>query len=121
MKRKLLLGANLSPGTAKFLRSLTFDVKSLIEDGLGYITDGEVAKIAEEENRVLITFDLGFGEMHYFSIRKNFNVIMIRTSDQRIENVNELLEVFFHEYRKVLKTSKGQLIILSESSVRIIS
>lgn len=69
---RFLLDANLSPETADFLRSLVFDVKSLIEEGLGDLDDEEVIKITRRENRILVTFDLDFAEVHYFSsTRKN--------------------------------------------------
>lgn len=66
---RFLLDANISPETANFLRSHGFDVKSLLEDGLGDLDDDEVANIASKEKRILITFDLDFGEMQYFAQR----------------------------------------------------
>lgn len=71
-KLKFLLDANISSETAIFLRSLGFGVKSLIEEGLGTVGDQEVAAMAMKERRILITFDLDFGELYYFSSRKVF-------------------------------------------------
>lgn len=46
---KLLLDANLSPETAKFLRHQGFDVKSVQEEKLGKLTDEEIVKLAIKE------------------------------------------------------------------------
>lgn len=61
---KFLLDANLSPQTAKSLRNLAFDVRSITEERLGYLTDEDIVKIAYSENRIIITFDLDFGELY---------------------------------------------------------
>lgn len=118
-KMRLLLDANISPETAIFLRSFGFDVKSLIEDGLGGIEDAAVAKIAQREKRLLITFDLDFGEMYYFALRKKFSVIVLRFEDQRVEAVNAVLKRFLETQHSVLISQKKKLVILTETEVRI--
>lgn len=70
-------------------------MKSLIEDGLGDIDDEEAANIARKEKRILITFDLDFGEMYYFALKKSFSAIILRLEDQRVERVNAMLARFF--------------------------
>lgn len=79
---KFLLDANISPETAVFLRSLGIDVKSLTAAGLGGLEDEAVMVLARKERRTLITFDLDFGELYYFSAGKNFGVIILRLEDQ---------------------------------------
>ena len=120
MKLQFLLDANISPETAIFLRSFGFEVKSLIEAGLGGINDAEVAKIAEREKRVIITFDLDFGEMYFFASKKKFGVIVLRLDDQRVETVNAVLKRFFETGRTVLTRRSRKLIILTETEMRII-
>ena len=118
---KFLLDANLSPETANFMRSLNFDVKSLIEEGLGGLTDSEVIKIAQKERRVIITFDIDFGELYYFAFKKNFGVLVLRLHDQRVEGVNSVLESFFATNIGILEKKHKKLVILTENEVRIIS
>lgn len=119
MKLRLLLDANISPETAIFLRSLGFEVKSLIEDELGGLEDAEVAKIAESESRIIVTFDLDFGEMYYFASKKKFGAIVLRLDDQRVEAVNAVLKRFFETSRPALIQSRKKLIIITEADVRI--
>ena len=119
-KLRLLLDANISPETAIVLRSFGFDVKSLIEEGFGGIEDVAVAKIAQREKRILITFDLDFGEMYYFASRKTFGVIVLRLDDQRVEITNVILKRFFKNMTPTLIRRKKRLIILTDVEMRIV-
>ncbi|MBI2591346.1 MAG: DUF5615 family PIN-like protein [Candidatus Brennerbacteria bacterium] len=118
-KLKFLLDANLSPETAFFLRLFNFDVKSLIEEDLGGIKDEEVLKIAQKEKRIIITFDLDFGELYYFSSKRKTNILVLRLDDQRIEAVHSILGRFLKNQVKILKRRGSYLVILSETRVRI--
>lgn len=94
---KLLLNANLSPETASFLRKLGFDVKCLLEENLRIITDEEVVELAKREKRIILTFDLDFGEIYHLRERGQVGIIVLRLSDQTIESVNAALKKFFEE------------------------
>ena len=118
-KIKLLLDANLSPETAIFLRSLGFEVASLIEEGQGELDDEAVAHIAKKERRILITFDLDFGEVYYFSLKKQFNVLILRLHDQRVETVNEVLKEFLKNNANLFSKKEKHLVIISEHRIRI--
>ena len=117
--RYFLLDANLSPETAYFLRSYGYMIKSLLEQDLGNIDDQEVANIARQEKCILITFDLDFGEMQYFASNKQFGVIVLRLSDQRVENVNRTLLNFLERYSHILRKEWKILVVLTETEVRI--
>lgn len=117
-KVRLLLDANLSPETAIFLRKEGFNVKSLIEEGIGGIEDERVVHIAKKERRIIVTFDLDFGEIYYFAYEKRFGVIVLRLDDQRVENVNMTLGRFLQSRQS--KEIQKKLVILRETEVRII-
>ncbi len=120
MKLKFLLDANISPETAVFLRSFGFDVKSLIEENLSGIDDAAVARIARRKQRIIITFDLDFGELYYFSSQKEFDVIVLRLDDQRVEMTNAVLMGFLKRHHHVFRKRQKSLVILSEHEVRIV-
>ena len=94
-------------------------IKSLLEQDLGNIDDQEVANIARQEKCILITFDLDFGEMQYFASNKQFGVIVLRLSDQRVENVNRTLLNFLERYSHILRKEWKILVVLTETEVRI--
>ena len=117
-KPKLLLDANLSPESADYLRQLGFDVKCLIEESLGDLNDDEVVHVAISEKRVVITFDLDFGEIYYFAYPKKFNVLVMRLSDQRVESVNGVLKNFFENNKGFFTKQTHRLAVVSESEIR---
>jgi predicted nuclease of predicted toxin-antitoxin system len=117
-KIKFLLDANLSPETAIFLRAHGYNVKSLIEEGMGAVDDEAVALIAEKERRIIVTFDLDFGEIYYFARDKKFGVIVLRIEDQRVESVNIILQRFLYFTKN--KVLDKKLFIVREKEIRII-
>jgi predicted nuclease of predicted toxin-antitoxin system len=60
---KFLLNANLSRESAKFLNTLGHDAKTVTEFGLGEAEDEKIIALTITKERILITFDLDFGEM----------------------------------------------------------
>ena len=120
---KFLLDANISPETAQYLRRFNFNVKSLIEENLFHFEDSEVIKLAKKEKRIIITFDLDFGEIFYFLERRKVGIVVMRLDDQRVEKVNQILEKFIKYYKLNPKSTKfsKSLVILGEDSVRIIN
>lgn len=92
---KLLLDANISPETARFLRSLGFSVKSLIEENLAGITDEQVVTLAEKERRVIITFDLDFGRIYHFKEQGKVGIVVLRLENQTVESQTPILRNSF--------------------------
>ena len=118
-KPKFLVDENISPLTVEFLRKLGFDVTDLVELDNKGITNGELVKLANSKNRIIITLDLDFGEIYYFSSKKKFGVIVIRLKTPTIENVNTVIGKFLKEidFKKVDLTKS--LIILDAKKYRI--
>ncbi len=116
---KFLLDANMSPKTADFLRGQNYDVKSLIEEELGQITDSEVVKLAQREHRVIITHDLDFGEIYYFKEKNGVGVIVLRLRNQTIESTNKAIQRFWENKKFTDEEVKKSLIIVSETTYRV--
>ena len=116
-----LLDANLSPETAVFLRSLGYDVVSLIEENNGELDDEIIADMAEAEGRIILTFDLDFGEIYFFAREERFSVVILRLKDQRVEAVNAVLGKFLITHGHTLLQMKNNLVIATEHHVRIAS
>ena len=81
------------------------------------MTDEEVYNLALRERRIIITFDLDFGEIYHFSKNK-IGVIILRLEDQTVESVNKVLEKFLQT--KDVKRGKEEnlLVVLTEHFVR---
>lgn len=118
MKRsdlKLLLDENISTITLEFLSRLNFDIKRIVpEDKL---ENSDIIDKAANENRVLITFDLDFGEITALASKGESGVIVLRLADQRPENASKVLASFFSKFTEQ-KLLKGKLFIVTEKKVR---
>ena len=116
---KFLLNANLSHETAQFLNSLGCDAKTAAQFGLGGAEDAEIAEKAIKEERILVTFDLDFGEIFYFSEENNFWVIVLRLRDQTVESVNKIFQWLLSG--KILDDPELQntLMIVEEGRIKV--
>ena len=111
---KFLIDENISPKTQQFLTELGFDADILKTRG---ISDEKVVAQAIEQNRVIITLDLDFGEIFHFHEKGRVGIIVLRIVPPTIENVNSVLErllssINIDEYEK-------SLIIVSWNKYRI--
>jgi len=118
---KLLLNANLSHETASFLRNLDFDVLCLLEEGLGAITDEKVVELAKKESRIIITFDLDFGQLYHFREEGKIGVVVLRLRDQTVEATNAVLERFFEDFKGEGARLQNGLVIVEEDRYRFYS
>ena len=82
------------------------------------LTDENVVKIAERENRTIIAFDKDFGEIYYFHERKSFTVVILSIEDQTAEAVSRILQSFLAQTPFI--QVKYRLVILYEGRYRII-
>ena len=117
---KFLLDANLSPITASHLRKLGFNTKSITEEKLGYLIDEEVIKLAQKESRIIITFDLDFGEIYHSRESGKIGVIVLRIENQTSKNVNFVLEEFILKNMDKLNKNKTSLVVIKRGNVRLI-
>jgi len=84
MMLKFLLNANISYETADFLNSLGHRAKTVAQFGLGKAEDEKIVEKAIEEERIIITFDLDFGEIFYFSTKEKFGVVILRLKESNV-------------------------------------
>jgi predicted nuclease of predicted toxin-antitoxin system len=60
---RFMLDMNLPPAMADWLRSEGHDAIHVLEAGCGASSDHEIFERASAEGRILVTFDLDFGEI----------------------------------------------------------
>lgn len=71
----------------QWLQSSGHDVVHLRDEGLHRLTDAEVLEKAVAENRVVLTFDLDFGEILAAGGYQHASVIIFRLRDSRSNRV----------------------------------
>lgn len=116
---RFLLDANLSLETAAFLReSLQLDAVSLTPEQLT-LKDPQIVALARSQGRVIITFDLDFGELYHFREQGQLGVIILRLEDQTVESVNAVLATFFASNLTDVDLDRS-LVVIDERRVRIV-
>lgn len=117
----LLIDANLSPDTAVYLRSaLGFDAVHLRTLGLGELSDDEVVALAKREGRVVITFDLDYGEIYRRWESGHIGVILLRLEDQTASSVNGVLARFFRLEAAAIDIATS-LVVLDGARTRVVT
>ena len=113
---KFLADMGVAQRIVKWLRSEGHDAIHLREDRLHRLPNGAIFEKAYAESRVILTFDLDFGEIVALSGGKPVSVILLRLHNTRTPHVIERL-------KKVLKDSgddleKGAIVVVEESRHR---
>jgi predicted nuclease of predicted toxin-antitoxin system len=107
----------IADSTMNWLKSRGHEAKHLRDEGLQRLPDDEIFAKAERENRVILTFDLGFGDIAAAAGTALPSIIIFRLQDQRPANVNRRLEVVLRDAAADL--SKGAVISVDEMRYRI--
>ena len=102
---------------ADWLNSLGHDATHLRDEGLQRLPNGEIFDKAITENRIVVTFDLDFGEIVALSKGRKTGVILFRLRNTRISFVIQRLSEVISECADAL--ARGAIVIVEESRQRI--
>jgi len=80
---KIKLDENLPDDLASLLRAAEDDVSTVTEEGLAGCDDPPVLQAASAENRVLMSFDLGFADIRRYPAGAHAGIVVFRLKDQR--------------------------------------
>jgi predicted nuclease of predicted toxin-antitoxin system len=86
---RFLCDEDVPRSTARVLRDAGFDVVDVRDIGLRGQTDQEVYRVAQREDRLLITCDLGFSNILRFPPSESKGILVVRIAD------SEPIDVFF--------------------------
>lgn len=114
---KFLRDMGVSMSTVKALRQGGHDALHLREEGLDKLPDEEVLKKARLKERILLTFDLDFGDLLAAGLHGSPTVILFRLHNQTPRIVTERL------FRLLLDPSayleRGALIVVEDACYRV--
>ncbi|MEW5800752.1 MAG: DUF5615 family PIN-like protein [bacterium] len=114
---KFLADMGISPKAAVFLQMLGSDAVHLHDQGLDRLADSAILAKARNEDRILLTHDLDFGELVAASRAQLPSVVIFRLRSMRPDRVNRYLEIIISQYRHVLE--QGAIISVSEEQIRV--
>lgn len=113
---RFLADMGVAQRIVEWLRTEGHEVVHLREEGLQRMPNGEIFQKAAAEERIILTFDLDFGEIVALSGNRQVSVILFRLHNTRTPHVIERL-------RKVLKDAgqtlqQGAIVAVEESRHR---
>ena len=106
----------ISPRVVSFLSEIGHEAVHLLDQGLERLPDSEILRKARDENRILLTHDLGFGELVAASGEQLPSVIIFRLRNMQPGYVNLFLRNVVTEYSGPLE--EGAVISVTEGQVR---
>ncbi|MFN3690887.1 MAG: DUF5615 family PIN-like protein [Fimbriimonadales bacterium] len=113
---RFLVDECTGPSVARWLQAQGHDVVSIYEQARG-LDDASVLALAVREGRILITSDKEFGTRVVRDQQAHCGVLLLRLQDERVANKIRVLSEVLREYRDELE---GNLVVASESRVRIV-
>lgn len=114
---RFLADMGVSMRVVEWLRAAGHDVAHLSEEGLHRLPDGEIFAKAQRERRVVLTFDLDFGEILAVTRGKTPSVILFRLTNARSQHVIERLEAVLK--RSSADLERGAIIAVEEWRHRV--
>src|SRR5882762_3954023 len=98
---KFLVDECTGPAVARWLEQQGYDVFSIYDQARG-VDDDRVIKIAQDEGRILITNDRGFGEKVFRERRPHNGVVFLRLANERAANKIRVLDQLLSQHSDML-------------------
>ena len=114
---RFLADMGVSLGVVNWLRENGHDAIHLRDEGLQSATDEVVFEMAASELRVLLTFDLDFGEIIALSTEQPPSVILFRLRNPRTSHVIERLRDAVEQTTPALE--QGAVVVVEETRLRV--
>ena len=114
---RFLADMGVSIRVVEWLRNNGHDANHLREEGLHRMPNGEIFTKAIHENRIIITFDLDFGEIVALSKGKKTSVILFRLHNTRTSHLILRLSTVLKDTAKALE--EGAVVVVEESRHRV--
>ena len=114
---RFLADMGVSPRAVEWLRSSGHDAVHLREEGLQRLPDEGVFAKARAENRIVLTFDLDFGEIVAMNAGSVISVVVFRVRDTRTARVIERLADVLEQSSRALE--EGAIIVVEDDRHRV--
>jgi len=102
---------------AQWLANAGHDVTHLRDENLHRLPNGEIFTKAAAENRIVVTFDLDFGEIIALSGSRNVSAIVFRLRNTRTQHVIERLTLLLPKILGFLESRA--IVIIEEGRFRV--
>jgi len=114
---RFLADMGIGGRVVQWLRDHGHDVMHLIEEGLQRLPNGKIFDKGVAEGRVILTFDLDFGEIAALAKGRQASIVVFRLRNTRSDHVIHRLCVVLEESMAALE--KRAVVVVEESRHRI--
>jgi predicted nuclease of predicted toxin-antitoxin system len=114
---RFLADMGISVRIVDWLRNAGHDTKHLREEGLQRSPNGEIFAKAVQENRIILTLDLDFGEIVALSKGEKASVVLFRLHNTRTSHLIERLSTVLTDSSNALES--GAVVVVEESRHRV--
>lgn len=114
---RFLADMGISPRIVQWLRDTGHDAVHLRERRLYRLPDRDVFAKAADERRILLTFDLDFGEILALSGARTVSVVLFRLHNTRTPHVLDRLSTVLERSSQAL--DDGAIVVVQEGRHRI--
>lgn len=114
---KVKLDENVTATAAALLTRHGHEADTVADEGLTGGADSVVIEACRTGERLLVTFDIGFGDVRAYPPGSHHGIVPLRLTDQRPDITLDVLGRFLREH--VLDALVGALVVVSDDRVRI--
>lgn len=114
---KLLLNMNIPVSLAGRLEMAGYTTRHAGKIGLARSLDAEILKEARNNNEIIITHDLDYGQLLSFEAAKDPSVIIFRLRNTFPDRLFNLLKVVLPKVGHFL--TQGAIVIIEEGIIRV--
>lgn len=118
-RKKFIADLGVSRRVVEWLRSGGHDALHLAELGLHKLEDARIFQKAANEGRVVLTFDLDFGEIIAFSGGRRVGVILFRLNNTTSVFVIARVQAVLSDMSAVEVIETGGIVVVEDSRYRI--
>jgi predicted nuclease of predicted toxin-antitoxin system len=114
---RFLADMGVSQGVVEWLRSAGHDAMHLRDEGLNRLPNGEIFQKGFIEHRVVLTFDLDFGEIVAASEGRVVSVVLFRLHNTRTGHVIRRFQAVLEQSSAELQS--GAIIVVEDGRHRV--
>lgn len=114
---RVKLDENVTIAAKSLLAGAGYEVDSVSDEGLTGAEDEVLIEVCRREERLLVTFDLGFGDVRAHPPGSHSGVVLLRLSDQQPPAVLEVIRRLIADYD--LASLTDALAVVSEDRIRV--
>lgn len=114
---KIKLDENVTVAAKDLFSSLDHEADSVPDEKMTGAPDPTLLDACRREERVLVTFDVGFGDVRVYPPDTYPGIVLLRLADQQPDAVLDVLRRFLADHD--LDRLAGCLVVVTDQQVRI--